>query len=135
MVPILCKWRASFNSPTSCWRIENPIKGTNPAAGNTPTGSHTARSIAKDEIMQRYWDYFDSCDTDDLEDEIPKLEYIAAKVEGESAIPKIIDTLLNKKAVDYAEQFLDKMTALGGKHDEVTEHLRVKVADAKTGQK
>ena len=85
--------------------------------------------------MQRYWDYFDSCATDDLEDEIPKLEYIAAKVEGESAIPKIIDTLLNKKAVDYAEQFLDKMTALGGKHDEVTEHLRVKVADAKTGQK
>ena len=114
---------------------EDMSEAANATCYNVEDGtSHTAGSIDKDEIMQRYWDYFDSCDTDDLEDEIPKLEYIAAKVEGESAIPKIIDTLLNKKAVDYAEQFLDKMTAVGGKHAEVAEHLRAKVADAKEGK-
>ena len=115
---------------------EDMSEAANATCYNVEDGtSHTAGSIDKDEIMQRYWDYFDSCDTDDLEDEIPKLEYIAAKVEGESAIPRIIDALLNKKAVGYAEQFLDKMTAVGGQHAEAAEHLRVKVADAKAEQK
>lgn len=89
----------------------------------------------RDYILDRYWDRFEDCDAEDVEYELPALEFIAAEVEGESCIPQIVEVLLSKNAVDCAEQFLDKMTALGGKHAEVAESLRVRVEEAKRENK
>jgi len=88
----------------------------------------------RDYILDMYWDRFDSLKIDEIEDEMPKLEYIATEVKGESSLPTIIDAMLNKGAAEFAEQFLDKMTAVGGKHAEVAERLKVQVADAKAGR-
>ena len=85
----------------------------------------------RDYILDWYWERFDGCETEDLEDEIPKLEFIAKSIEPESSLPKIVDALLSKDAADYAEQFLNSMTELGGKHAEVAESLRAKVEVAK----
>ena len=85
----------------------------------------------KDYILDMYWDRFEGCGITNLKGEMPKLEFIAEIIEPESSLPKIVDALLSKDAADYAEQFLNRMTELGGKHAEVAESLRAKVEEAK----
>ena len=84
-------------------------------------------------ILDMYWKRFRDVDAEEIEDEMPKLEFIADKIEAELSLPKIVDALLSKGAVDYAEQFLNSMTDLGGKHAEVAEGLKEKVKEEKTG--
>ena len=98
--------------------------------------SYTTKQIqgfdfTRDSILDMYWEHLDDCDAEDLEDEMPKLEYIAEEVEGESYIPEIVDILLSKGIAEYAEEFLNDMKKIGGKHAEIAESLSAKIEGTK----
>lgn len=83
-------------------------------------------------ILDMYWKRFRDVDAEEIENEMPKLEFIADRIEAELSLPKIVDVLLSKGALDYAEQFLNSMTDLGGKHAEIAEGLKEKVKEEET---